>query len=196
MKKIIVTQRIDHIADRLEMRDALDKKIIEFVHELGCLPFPIPNMSISKIENWLDALQPDGIILSGGNDFGEYQDRDLLEFHLLSLAKARNFPVLGICRGMQIMSLFYSGKLKLITNHVANRHAVNGTISKEVNSFHKYALDGCPEEYEITAIANGDCIEGIKHKNLPWLGWMWHPEREEVFDPDDLNAAINLFGNS
>ena len=40
MKKIIVTQRIDHIADRLEMRDALDKKIIEFVHELGaCLSY-------------------------------------------------------------------------------------------------------------------------------------------------------------
>ena len=55
------------------------------------LAFPIPNMSISKIENWLDALQPDGIILSGVNDFGEYQDRDLLEFHLLSLVGRETF---------------------------------------------------------------------------------------------------------
>ena len=52
---------------------------------------------------------------------------------------------------------------------------------KEVNSFHDWGLDNCPPNFEIMARTNDGVIEAIKHKVLPWEGWMWHPERYKNF---------------
>ena len=96
MKKIIVTQRIDYIKNYKETRDALDQKLSEWLIKIDLLPIPISNklflflddndMEISqqtKIQNWLSAIKPNALLLSGGNDIGEYPERDATEYFLL-----------------------------------------------------------------------------------------------------------------
>ena len=62
----------------------------------------------------------------------------------------------------------------------------------EVNSFHN-ALEKEPSEFEVSARAEDGVIEAIRHKTLPWLGLMWHPEREKEFREEDLNTIKALF---
>ena len=71
----------------------------------------MPNLSFVNpvddfLTHFLDKLSPDGIVISGGDDIGVYVDRDLTEFGLLNYAKKRCLPVLGICRGMQVLGVY------------------------------------------------------------------------------------------
>ena len=211
MKKIIVTQRIDYIKNYKETRDALDQKLSEWLIKIDLLPIPISNklflflddndMQIShqtKIQNWLSAIKPNALLLSGGNDIGEYPERDATEYFLLDWANKNNLPVLGLCRGLQIMATWAGSKLVKINNHVNSRHPLIsnskfGNFPNEVNSYHNHALIDCPNNFIITAQAEDETIEAIKHKDLPWEAWMWHPERELRFSEIEIRRIKDLF---
>lgn len=202
MKIVAVSQRIDNYPDRNERRDALDQKMIAFVLKAGFFPVPVPNalslnQSQEKVEPetflpWLTAVNPQAILLSGGNDIGSCSDRDLTENGLLDYAAQKIIPVLGICRGMQILGVRAGVGLKRIGGHVRTRHILQGEISGEVNSFHNMSLDKRPSDYSVLVRSEDGEIEAIRHKNLPWEGWMWHPEREETFDSRDLERLKKL----
>ena len=49
------------------------------------------------------------------------------------------------------------------------------------------------KQFKVIAHSLDGEIEAIKHKSLPWEGWMWHPEREEKFLKEDINRIKNLF---
>ena len=152
------------------------------------------NLGVDGLNSWLKKMQPDFLILSGGNNIGENEDRDRLELFLLDYAKRIKMPVLGICRGMQIMSYWSGCKLKSIDDHVNKRHKINGEICKEVNSYHNESIIDCPENFKVLANSEDGEIEAIKHMVLPWEGWMWHPEREKKFQKDDIKRIKVLFG--
>jgi putative glutamine amidotransferase len=81
-----------------------------------------------------------------------------------------------------------------IRNHVATRHEVAGALpAREVNSYHALAFSQCPEGYEVLATASDGSIEAIRHRTLPWQGWMWHPEREDEFSQADITAIAEIF---
>ena len=63
------------------------------------------------------------------------------------------------------------------------------------NSFHNFALSRCSENYRILAKSEDGVIEAIRHKSLPWEGWMWHPERETTFNYEDINRIKDLFNS-
>ena len=193
---ILVSQRIDAIPARGEWRDALDGRLSAWVLALGALPLPVPNgLPPATLTAWLARLQPQGLLLSGGNDLGEYPARDEPEARLLAHAAAQGLPVLGICRGMQRMATWAGGSLRPVSGHAGTRHTLHasGTLGREVNSFHQFSLTACPPGYRVLAQAPDGHPEAMAHQHLPWLGLMWHPEREAPFAAADLEAARTLF---
>lgn len=192
---IAVSQRVDVLADRNERRDALDQKIADFLIASACLPVPVPNRlaAAACLIPWLHELRPAGVLLSGGNDIGDCPDRDQTEMRLLDYAEEHALPVLGICRGMQMLAARAGATLVPVAGHVRSRHALNGEVGGEVNSFHNFGLNRCPADYSVTATATDGTIEAMRHRSLPWEGWMWHPEREAAFLTRDLNRLKALF---
>lgn len=197
---IAVSQRVDTPQSYTEWRDGLDQRLTQWLLSIGCLPVPVPNALASAapggeggLADWLQAIRPAALLLSGGNDIGNRPERDGTEAQLLDWARDGRRPVLGLCRGMQMLAAWSGGTLKPVQGHVRSRHTLQGDIGGTANSFHNLALSACPPEYTVIARADDGEIEAIRHKHLPWEGWMWHPEREDPFDFRDQERAKMIF---
>lgn len=193
MKIVAVSQRVDHYPDRNETRDALDQRLAAFVAICGHVPVPVPNALGGAIRDWLTVVQPAAVVLSGGNDIGQCAERDNTEFALLTYAQERHLPVLGICRGMQMIAHWAGTGRHPVQGHVRTRHCLSGEITGEANSYHGFALAACPTGFEVLARSEDGEIEAIRHQSLPWEGWMWHPEREPNFSEHDIQRLKALF---
>lgn len=198
MKKVLISQRRDHIENRDEIRDSIDVRWAKFLFNLGFLPIPVCSELAGK-KDYLKKLSPDCILLSGGNTIKESHQRDLIEKELLDYAAINNLSVLGVCRGMQMLNYYLDGELINIHGHVGKNHKLIGSWAedkgyKKVNSFHNQAInkETISESIEILATSQDGVIEAIRHKYLPWLGIMWHPERGE-FNKIDQNLILQLF---
>lgn len=198
---IAISQRVDRVPARAESRDALDQRLIGWAAALGALAVPVPNTLGDDLAGWLAALAPTAVLLSGGNDIGDSPERDRTETMLMQHAEEAGLPVLGICRGMQMMARHAGGTLVSLTDHVGKRHSLegklvdSGELPADVNSFHNWGLMVCPQDYKVLAIAPDGSVEAMRHSALRWEGWMWHPEREVPFSPQDIARAKSLFFN-
>ena len=192
---VVISQRIVFSPERQETSDFLDQRLIDLMLRIGASPIPVPNSlnRAKKLSDWLNRLNPKGILLSGGNDLGEFQERDSTETELIKYAKVNSLPLLGICRGMQMLASWAGVSLKKIPHHVKCRHPLAGEITGEVNSYHNYSISVCPSDFIILARSEDREIEAIRHVKLPWEGWMWHPERESSFREIDLKRLRGLF---
>jgi putative glutamine amidotransferase len=193
---------VDVRPERGECRDALDQRLPWLVCEAGGIPAPVPNgLHEAGLNRWLAVLRPGAVVLSGGNDLGDRADRDRTEEALLAYAHDNALPLLGICRGMQMLAAWAGTPLRAVGGHVAVRHRllgadVAGPWPKEVNSFHAFALASCPRGFQVAAWSEDGAIEAIRHNELPWEGWMWHPEREPKIDlADSLRLRLLLSGS-
>ena len=195
---IAVSQRCDTVSGRNESRDALDIRLAALLWDLGFLPLPMAS-GISAPADYLAALAPDGILLSGGNDIGSAPLRDALEKAALDYAAYHRLPVLGICRGMQFINHFQGGSLRSVSGHTAVRHRIHGPLvgvdDRVVNSYHDYGLLDADLGDELGAVAWADdgVVEALRHRERPWLGIMWHPEREEPVVAEDRQLIRHHF---
>lgn len=198
MPRIGITMRVDVCLEGKERRDSIDQRLLLWVQSLGGVPFVTPNNigSVFEASEWLKRLSLDALLLSGGNDLGDAPERDITELNLLEAARELEIPVLGICRGMQIMASFFGVGVKELSNHVGTRHQIYGDLQIEVNSFHRFSIEACPPGFSVLAADEVGAIEAIRHNTLPWEAWMWHPEREPVFRQLELDRFFSLVSHS
>jgi len=174
-----------------------------------------------------------GLVLSGGDDIdpARYgQDpipelgtvnppRDAAECRALSAAVERDIPVLGICRGHQLINVFFGGTLcqdievamaEDASSHLQTSpwgsHHHDATIEPgsrlaqaigrdrlEINSFHHQAIQKLAPNLEVTARADDGLIEAVESRDHRWVvGVQWHPERHEA-RAEDTDPNIRLF---
>lgn len=153
----------------------------------------------------------DGLVLCGGSDihpsyYNEEMDgsrnideaRDKQEFALLKAFVEAGKPILGICRGCQLINIFFGGSLHQHINNAAahtsgavgldlvhNVIAEKGSVVQKlygdtfpVNSSHHQAVKKLGKNLKITMHSKDDhFVEGIEHTSLPIIAVQWHPER-------------------
>lgn len=169
--------------------------------------------------NFDDIKQCSSLLLTGGKDvfpefYNDWEDgkhredylpeRDGFEFKLIDYAVANNFPILGICRGLQIINCKLNGSLindietirgtnhRKISQTEDRVHNVNVSVnsllyeivkekSGPVNSSHHQAIDRVGEGLRVTAKADDGIIEAVEWDDKAWKPFMlciqWHPER-------------------
>lgn len=202
MNFIAVSQSVEVIKECDECRDYLDQRWFLFLSECGFLPLLIPN-NVSCAKDILINFhinQLNGILLTGGNDLSSYggnaPERDKTEYFLIDFAISKNLPLIGICRGMQMIQHFFGVELKPVEGHIKKDHLVKDEDGKmfEVNSYHKFGTTETIPELEIKAKADDEVIESVCHKVFPIYGFMWHPERNRPFVQKDVDFFKKFYG--
>jgi putative glutamine amidotransferase len=173
-----------------------------------------------------------GLVLSGGDDIdpSRYgQDpipelgpvnppRDAAECRALSTAVPMDIPILGICRGHQLLNVFFGGTLCQdigVAMEGENRHlqttpwgshhhhvgvtgdsrigAAIGRDRIEINSFHHQAIQKVAPNLRVTARADDGLIEAVESREHRWVvGVQWHPERHEA-RAEDADPNVRVF---
>jgi len=186
--------------------------------EAGAIPLVIPYLEKEEDVRAL-AQRLDGLLLSGGVDMGAIQlgeepipaqgevcpERDWIETILFDEMQKQGKPVLGICRGMQVINALLGGSLyqdlpsqkegKLIqhsqkaphwyaSHHVTitegtQLHAIFGSERLAVNTYHHQAVKEPAPGLIVSAVADDGVVEAIERPegDGPYLvGVQWHPE--------------------
>jgi putative glutamine amidotransferase len=144
----------------------------------------------------------DALLLTGGSDvdprlygqkpdktvYGINENRDTVEIAALEEARRRNVPVLGICRGAQMINVEAGGTLvQHIRGHRGGRHHLltrekslmrraAPQQNKLVNSYHHQMVRKPASGFVISAIAPDKTVEAIESKDGRVLGVQFHPE--------------------
>ncbi len=208
----------------------LSDSYIQAVLQAGGIPVILPSlMDENAMKAMVDGL--DGILLSGGGDvdpvrFGQRATghlggvnprRDTAELALARyVVEHTDKPLLGICRGIQVMNVAMGGTLYIdlpdagklchsltmyprhMTTHTvtvaegSRISAAMGAGEQPVNSFHHQALEQVADCFRVTAVSTDDNV--VEAVELPGdrfvVGVQWHPEELRGGE-----AAQNLFRN-
>lgn len=199
MLNIIITQKSKFDYLRNEYNDVLDQAFSELFSGYFNL-IPVPN-KIVKVRRFMENLNCQGVILSGGNSIVDGDNtfcarRICLENEVLNYAFQAKIPVVGICYGMQFINQYLGGQIKPIDCHVNVTHVVKfNDISIKVNSFHNYGISkqNLSDRLDGIGIAEDGSVECCIHKLLPWLGVMWHPERAYLQHEAWINFIRDVF---
>lgn len=189
---------------------------VRAIEATGALPIILPYVKAAEVAAVLDQIT--GLVLTGGGDFPTefygasphpavqriIPERDNFEFALARSALDRSIPILGICRGMQILNVvaggtIYPHTLDELTHAIDHRdgtpldqtvHEVHlerdtqlwrlcgeQSSSFRVNSLHHQAIKRLAPDFVISARAADGIIEAIERPDRPFvIGVQWHPE--------------------
>jgi N5-(cytidine 5'-diphosphoramidyl)-L-glutamine hydrolase len=208
--------------------DSLENNYILYFEKYGISLIPVSNIE-RKVEQIFKDFNPAGVILTGGGDvdpelYGEAinnnlsvsKDRDETESMLLWNAIRNKIPVLGICRGMQFINVYFGGSLvqyisetdtmkKHVSPGIHNIKIVHDELLRElsnkadipVNSYHNTGVLTNMLGTNLQAFSvleEISLVEGLYHNQYPIAGIEWHPERtkpNEELDEILVKAFIN-----
>lgn len=190
----------------------LRREYVEAVRCAGGIPILLPPGQ-PEADTILE--QVDGLIFSGGGDIDPVayngsphptiynldSQRDASELALAQLVLGKDIPVLGICRGLEVLVVATGGSLvshlpdefgEAVAHRADQLHSVEhsvqitpgsllntivGTTEIKVMSWHHQAANTVPLQWRITARASDGVIEALEHKSHPWaIALQWHPE--------------------
>ncbi|MDY5930591.1 MAG: gamma-glutamyl-gamma-aminobutyrate hydrolase family protein [Candidatus Ornithospirochaeta sp.] len=205
------------------MQHIINQAYIDALVSSGMMPVIIPVLSPDMAHDAL--LGCDGLLLPGGGDvdpslYGEEDrhcgrtDRDMDEFHIALVREAdrMGIPILGICRGIQVINTAFGGKLyqdialekgspvihRRLDDTSGDIHAVSikedtllhGAYGRDrimVNSVHHQAVRTAAEGFSVSAVSEDGVIEAIEGRNA--IGVQWHPEARY----SDSRCLFDLF---
>jgi putative glutamine amidotransferase len=188
---------------------------IQAITSIGGLPIVLSNLLEEDVNTIAFLL--DGLLLTGGGDidptlFNEEPipnlgnitpERDHFEIALTQKMLQLNKPILGICRGCQLLNIAAGGNMfqdiysqvdKPLLQHTQSAprnhashfiqinkktqlHEILQSDVAKVNSFHHQAVKKVPKPFEVCAVANDGIIEAIESNEHTFaLGIQWHPE--------------------
>jgi len=206
MKRIGLTQRAHALSSHGERRDMLDQRWSVLIERLGACPLGLSNRVVDVVA-YLDALALDALVLTGGNDLSSLPgaadaapERDRFEALAYRYFLNCKKPVLGVCRGAQVVNHLSGGALVRAQAHAGSRHGVTWApdlasywdCPVEVNSYHNWAIpsDGLAPIMRAAAMAHDGTIEAF-YSECDWVhAILWHPERE----PDLGASALSFLG--
>jgi putative glutamine amidotransferase len=204
---------------RIGISDTLKPSLKHYLDWLMRFDAGIEITLLSHLRNNLREVDSiDGLVLTGGGDidplFFDMDDtvnqakdvnhsRDEFEFHVIEKALERELPILGVCRGMQVMNVFLGGTLVMdlpsagyhdhsngdrdaITHRVEVLSgtllgAIAGENAFDVNSSHHQAVERLGSGLMVSAMSPDGVIEAaewVMKDRAPYLNLVqWHPER-------------------
>lgn len=201
MKFVATTQRVGIDPRHGERRDMLDQRWSVFLASCGLGLLPLPNRrdsAVALLETASSSGLLAGLLLTGGNDLtalgGDAPERDEAELALIARAVLLRLPVLGVCRGLQIILHAFGATLVRLEGHIAVHHPIEGSGGRRiVNSYHSIGVIDCPSMIEPLAYCIDGSVEQARHREELIAGIMWHPERELEADPLDLELFRETF---
>lgn len=223
--------RIGISANRRDGLSCIAETYVQAVLDAGGAPVLIPAITDIKALTVLVS-ELDGLVMSGGGDINplylheepipQLQDvdtpRDEYDLILLRLAANRQIPIMGICRGHQIMNVAFGGSvyqdIHSQTNHPLLKHSQTlareypshtvalepgtnrlRTIFKDkeqilVNSFHHQAVKEVAPGFRATATAPDGINEAMENTEKPIFGVQWHPEAMAPQGDEQMKALF------
>lgn len=198
MKTVAVTQRVVVDPRHGERRDCLDQRWADFLMACRLVPILVPN-DVNAARALLETVPVVGVLLTGGNNLAAYggdaPERDETEMALIDHAERAGRPVLGVCRGMQVIQHRYGVPMSVVSGHVARQQTIRIEGRPEVvNSFHDLGTTETSDPLEVWARADDGVVKAVRHLRRPVMGVMWHPERLEPFARRDIDLVRQFFG--
>lgn len=196
--------------------DYVENDMARYLASSDVMPVLMPDLDGDILASYMDEM--DGLVLQGGADlapetYGEEpigrwlgdRKRDLYEIRLIELALERNLPILGICRGMQLLNAFYGGTLyqdlgtqinptivhrdavQYDSVHHSVEHAPDSLLAEVyqtktmlVNSVHHQGVKDLGADLVVESIClEKNLVEAFRYRNLSeQFVWavQWHPE--------------------
>ena len=196
-----------------DKRHYLNRPYVDAIVCAGGIPLVLPAAG-----NMVEAIGIiDGLLLSGGGDidgrfYGQlthemaddiWLERDEAEIAAARLAYARDMPILGICRGLQVLNVALDGNLvqhieghkqdepRNVPTHSAGISGrlsqIMGVTEVMVNTIHHQAADRVANGLQVCGIAPDGTIEALCCAGKPFvLAVQWHPE-ELIHMPEHLH---------
>jgi len=181
LKTVLISTSDKFDDERNELCLVLDRALIEFVLDLmgpNTICIPVVNSPIETKKYF--HLKPELVILSGGRDISYDDPRTHTELELLDLAQKYKIPLLGICRGMQLIVTANRGTLEHFPNqHIGFEKAFLNGQMMSINSYHKWKITNVSLDFRGLMFDEDGFVEAFESVSGTLFGIMWHPERNK-----------------